>query len=188
MGIVYEAEQSHPRRTVALKVINAGVATPEMLQRFHHEAEVLARLQHPGIAQIYEAGTFDSSDSEQLSSERPYFAMELVHGEPVNSFVSKRNLGVRERLEVIAGICDAVQHAHQRGVIHRDLKPGNILVEDAVDEPTAAQDTAQPRRFGLTTAHSRRSSTSASPERPTTIARPHRSTRRTASSSARCPT
>ena len=145
MGIVYEAEQSHPRRTVALKVINAGVATPEMLQRFHHEAEVLARLQHPGIAQIYEAGTFDSSDSEQLSSERPYFAMELVHGEPVNSFVSKRNLGVRERLEVIAGICDAVQHAHQRGVIHRDLKPGNILVEDAVDEPTAAQDTARSR-------------------------------------------
>lgn len=145
MGIVYEAEQSHPRRTVALKVINAGVATPEMLQRFHHEAEVLARLQHPGIAQIYEAGTFDSSDSEQLASERPYFAMELVHGEPVTNYVSKRHLGIRERLEVIAGICDAVQHAHQRGVIHRDLKPGNILVEDAVDEAGVANDAARSR-------------------------------------------
>lgn len=152
MGIVYEAEQSHPRRTVALKVINAGVAAPEMLQRFHHEAEVLARLQHPGIAQIYEAGTFDPSDSDQLVSERPYFAMELVHGEPVTSYVSKRNLGIRDRLEVIAGICDAVQHAHQRGVIHRDLKPGNILVEDDCDSDTS-DDPSRSRTGSLSRLH-----------------------------------
>jgi serine/threonine protein kinase len=139
MGIVYEAEQTPPRRIVALKVINAGVATPEMLRRFHHEAEVLARLQHPGIAQIYEAGTFDSSDAKQITGERPYFAMELVHGEPVTTYASRRGLSIRERLEVIAGICDAVQHAHQRGVIHRDLKPGNILVEDQSADSTGSR-------------------------------------------------
>src|SRR5690606_28972824 len=74
MGIVYEAEQHHPRRTVALKVTNAGVATPEMIERFHHEAEVLARLHHPGIAQIYEAGTFESHRNGG-NTEQPYFAM-----------------------------------------------------------------------------------------------------------------
>ena len=137
MGIVYEAEQHHPRRTVALKVINAGVATPEMIERFHHEAEVLARLHHPGIAQIYEAGTFESHRNGG-NTEQPYFAMELVRGEPVNAYVNSRSLPIRERLELIAGICDAVQHAHQRGVIHRDLKPGNILVEDGLDDTTIA--------------------------------------------------
>jgi len=129
MGIVYEAEQSSPRRTVALKVINSGVATPEMVKRFQHEAEVLARLQHPGIAQIYEAGAFESEEFGS-DGERPYFAMELVRGEPVTAYTRNHRLSIRQRLELVADICDAVQHAHQRGVIHRDLKPGNILVEN----------------------------------------------------------
>lgn len=141
MGIVYEAEQSHPRRTVALKVINAGVATPEMIQRFHHEAEVLARLQHPGIAQIYEAGTFEAGGQDGAAGERPYFAMELVRGEPVTAYSLQHELSIRQRIELIADICDAVQHAHQRGVIHRDLKPGNILVEHH-DESTTSQSAA----------------------------------------------
>ncbi len=123
MGVVYVAQQEHPQREVALKVISAGVTTPTLLERFRHEAEVLGRLQHPGIAQIYEAGTADTGHGPQ-----PYFAMELVHGQSLTQFVSAHKLGTRARLDLAARICDAVHHAHQKGIIHRDLKPGNILV------------------------------------------------------------
>ncbi len=125
MGIVYEAQQSNPRRTVALKVLNPGVASAGALRRFEHEAQVLGRLQHPGIAQILEAGTFDSGAGAQ-----PFFAMELVRGEPLLAYAERRSLDVRQRLELVARTCDAVEHAHQRGIIHRDLKPTNILVTD----------------------------------------------------------
>ncbi len=125
MGIVYVAEQERPRRTVALKLIRRGLATASMLRRFEREADVLGRLQHPGIAQIYEAGVADAGDGPQ-----PFIAMEMVRGRPLIGYAEANALGTRERLELVARVCDAVQHAHQRGVIHRDLKPANILVTD----------------------------------------------------------
>ncbi len=126
MGVVYLAEQESPHRTVALKVIRAGLTSTRMLRRFEHEAEVLARLHHPGIAQIYEAGTADTGLGVQ-----PFFAMEYIQGPSLTSYVQSANLGVRERLQLIQQVCDAVQHAHQNGVIHRDLKPGNIVVDES---------------------------------------------------------
>ena len=124
MGTVYEAEQESPRRKVALKVVALGLRSPRVLQRFHLEAELLARLQHPGIAQIFEAGTFTEGEIE-----RPYIAMELIDGVPLTTYVENNDLSVRQRLELMAEICDAVHHAHQKSVIHRDLKPTNILVD-----------------------------------------------------------
>src|SRR5262245_33075795 len=124
MGAVYEAEQDQPRRTVALKVIKPGLANPEMLRRFSQESQALGRLQHPGIAQIYEAGTADTGYGPQ-----PYFAMEFIRGENLRDYAESHHLNTRQRLEMMMKICDAVHHAHQRGLIHRDLKPGNILVD-----------------------------------------------------------
>lgn len=121
MGAVYQAEQDSPRRTVALKILRPGAASTDALRRFRRETQVLARLQHPGIAQIFDAGAADTGAGLQ-----PYFAMELVEGEPLS--MAGRRLMPRARLELFAYVCDAVQHAHDRGVIHRDLKPVNILV------------------------------------------------------------
>jgi tetratricopeptide (TPR) repeat protein len=126
MGSVYEAEQEKPRRTVALKVIKPGVVSSQALRRFELESQVLGMLQHPGIARIYEAGTADSGQGLQ-----PFFAMELVRGRNLLEHAAARGLGMRDRLELVARVCDAVQHAHQKGVIHRDLKPINILVDES---------------------------------------------------------
>jgi len=131
MGVVFEAEQDHPRRTIALKVIRPGIASEQLLRRFKHEAQVLGCLQHPGIAQVYEAGMAEVETENGLAVEQPFFAMEYVRGEPLNELVGQRDLGTRRRLELFATICDAVQHAHQKGVIHRDLKPANILIDEA---------------------------------------------------------
>jgi tetratricopeptide (TPR) repeat protein len=125
MGVVYEAQQDEPRRVVALKVIRPGVASTDVLRRFRQESQALGRLQHSGIAQIYEAGSADTAYGPQ-----PYFAMELVAGEPLTAYASRRGLSIRQRLELMIRICEAVNHAHQRGLIHRDLKPGNILVTE----------------------------------------------------------
>ncbi|MFZ0589259.1 MAG: serine/threonine-protein kinase, partial [Bryobacteraceae bacterium] len=125
MGVVYEAEQERPQRTVALKVIKSGLADPKLIRRFEQEALALGRLQHPGIAQVYEAGTAESGFGPQ-----PYFAMEFIRGQPLLEYANAHQLNARERLELIAKICEAVHHAHQRGIIHRDLKPGNILVDE----------------------------------------------------------
>lgn len=125
MGVVYEAEQDEPRRIVALKVIRLGLATPDRLRRFKQETEALGRLQHPGIAQIYESNTADTGSGRQ-----PYFAMELIRGSPLGRYVEAHQLNARQKLVLIGKICDAVHHAHQRGLIHRDLKPGNILVDE----------------------------------------------------------
>lgn len=129
MGIVYLAESERPRRRVALKVIRAEAASPSVLRRFEHESQVLALLQHPGIAQVYEAGVAHA-DGGGLRGRQPYFAMELVDGLPLTEFAAQHNLETRARLGLMARVCDAVQHAHLKGVVHRDLKPGNILVVD----------------------------------------------------------
>ena len=126
MGAVYEAEQDRPRRSVALKVIKAAWASPELLRRFEQEAQALGRLHHPGIAQIYEAGSADAGSGAQ-----PFFAMELIHGKPLVEYANGHKRNTRQRLELMIQVCDGVQHAHQRGIIHRDLKPGNILVDES---------------------------------------------------------
>jgi tetratricopeptide (TPR) repeat protein/predicted Ser/Thr protein kinase len=125
MGVVYEAEQERPRRRVALKLIRAGRMNAGMLRRFAYEADVLGRLEHPGIARIYHAGVINTPEGRQ-----PYFAMELVHGVPLNHWVEQHKPATRQRLELLAAIGDAVNHAHTKGVIHRDLKPSNIAVTD----------------------------------------------------------
>ena len=126
MGTVYEAEREHPRRTVALKVIKPGWASTELLRRFEQESRALGRLQHAGIAQIYEAATADDGFGPQ-----PYFAMEFIRGDSLHAYVATHHLDTRQRLELMVKVCDAVQHAHLRGIIHRDLKPSNILVDES---------------------------------------------------------
>ncbi|PWU10955.1 MAG: hypothetical protein C5B51_03515 [Terriglobia bacterium] len=125
MGIVYEAEQQHPRRIVALKIIKPGLTSSELLRRFEQESQALGRLQHPGIAQIYEAGTEDTGFGPQ-----PYFAMEFIRGLSLIQYADAEHLNAGQRLELMAKVAEAVDHAHQRGLIHRDLKPGNILVDE----------------------------------------------------------
>ncbi|MGB0717320.1 MAG: tetratricopeptide repeat protein, partial [Phycisphaerae bacterium] len=125
MGEVYEAEQESPRRRVALKIIRSGQLSPKLVRRFENEAYVLGKLQHPGIAHIYESGMVRHEGRDQ-----PFFAMEFIDGVRITSYADERRLGLRQRLALFAHVCDAVQHAHQKGVIHRDLKPGNILVVD----------------------------------------------------------
>ncbi|HEY2415574.1 MAG TPA: bifunctional serine/threonine-protein kinase/formylglycine-generating enzyme family protein [Pirellulaceae bacterium] len=122
MGIVYEAEQDNPRRTVALKVIRPGLLSQSLVQRFAQEANILGRLHHVGIAEVYEAGLAEDG--------RPYFAMEYVSGTRIDEYVKSRVSDARARLNQFARVCDAVQHAHERGIVHRDLKPTNIIVDD----------------------------------------------------------
>ncbi|MBC8201448.1 MAG: serine/threonine protein kinase, partial [Planctomycetes bacterium] len=131
MGIVYLAEQSKPvKRRVALKVIKAGMDTKQVIARFEAERQALAIMNHAGIAQVYEAGATEEG--------RPYFVLEFVKGMPITEACDEHKLDTEQRLELLAKVCDAVQHAHQKGIIHRDLKPNNILVslgEDDVLEP-----------------------------------------------------
>ncbi len=129
MGTVYKAEQLHPRREVALKVIRAGMASRQMLRRFELEAETLAQLRHPGIAQIFASGRFAACGLSGQTAEQPYFAMEFIAGKPLDEFAVGRD--EKEKLELVAQVADAIAHAHQRGVVHRDLKPGNILVDSS---------------------------------------------------------
>jgi serine/threonine protein kinase/formylglycine-generating enzyme required for sulfatase activity len=122
MGLVYEAEQDNPRRRVALKVIRPSLVSPGVFERFSQEAQILGRLHHPGIAQIFEAGLAEDG--------RPFYAMEFIDGIPLDGFVRHDLPHRAARLELVARVCEAVQHAHDHGIIHRDLKPGNILIDD----------------------------------------------------------
>lgn len=122
MGVVFDAEQLHPRRPVALKVIRGAWLDDERTRRlFHREAEVLARLQHPGIAAIFDAG--------ETKEGAPYFVMERVVGQPLDVWAEGR--GLDDKLRAVVQTARAVQHAHDKGVIHRDLKPSNVLVNGA---------------------------------------------------------
>lgn len=123
MGVVYEAEQQDPRRKVALKVHHGVAADEYHLKLFRREIQTLARLEHPDIATIFEAG--------QTAAGQHFFTMELVHGRPLNVYLRDAALAWRDRLALFLRICAAVNYAHQRGVIHRDLKPSNILVDAA---------------------------------------------------------
>jgi serine/threonine protein kinase len=141
MGVVYLAEQDQPRRFVAVKVIRTGLMSRELSRRFEFEAEVLGQLHHPGIAHIYEFGTADSDGGQQS-----FFAMEYVEGLTLDQYVREHQLDTRERLKLMTLICDAIQHAHQKGVIHRDLKPGNILVRDEATERRSDEGRTQRER------------------------------------------
>jgi serine/threonine-protein kinase len=126
MGIVYMAEQLHPvRRKVAMKVIKPGVDTRQVIARFEAERQTLAIMDHPNIARVLDAGTTDLG--------RPYFVMELVKGVPITKYCDEHHLPVRERLELLLPVCQAIQHAHQKGIIHRDIKPTNVLVAEYDD-------------------------------------------------------
>ena len=124
MGVVYLAEQEHPQRRVALKLLRREVASREAAARFRREIEVLGRLEHPGIARIFEAGV-ETVDGAEL----PWFAMEFVEGRPLAEHARREQLGAPERVRLMAEVCDAVEAAHRAGVVHRDLKPDNVLVE-----------------------------------------------------------
>jgi len=128
MGSVWLASQDEPiRRQVAIKVLKTGLDADEFGVRFASERRALERMEHPGIARIFDAGT--------TADGRPWFAMERVRGAALTRFCDEQQLSVTERLELFLRVCDAVQYAHQRGIIHRDLKPSNILVSSAGSSP-----------------------------------------------------
>ncbi len=128
MGVVYMAEQEHPvRRKVALKIIKPGMDSAQVVARFEAERQALAVMDHTHIARVFDAGTTETG--------RPYFVMELVHGVPITKFCDDAQLTPRERLELFVPVCQAIQHAHQKGIIHRDIKPSNVLVTMYDDRP-----------------------------------------------------
>jgi serine/threonine protein kinase len=121
MGVVYMAVQKEPiKRKVALKIIKPGMDTREVIARFEAERQALALMDHPCIAKVLEGGSTESG--------RPYFVMELVEGTKITEYCDECRSTTRQRLELFIQVCQAVQHAHQKGVIHRDIKPSNILV------------------------------------------------------------
>jgi len=130
MGTVYLAEQTAPiRRLVALKVVKLGMDTSQVLARFNYERQSVALMDHPHIARVYDAGA--------TAKGRPFFVMEYVDGIPITRYCDQHRLNTEERLRLFLPVCEAVQHAHQKGVIHRDLKPFNVLVTEADGHPIA---------------------------------------------------
>ncbi|MCI0356889.1 MAG: serine/threonine protein kinase, partial [Planctomycetaceae bacterium] len=153
-GVVYMAEQTEPvRRRVALKVIKPGMDTRQVIARFEAERQALAVMDHPNIAKVLDAGEVRSAEfglrsEEDLASAtphsalriphsagRPYFVMELVRGTPITHYCDENSLSIRERLALFGSVCQAIQHAHTKGIIHRDIKPTNVLVTRQDGEP-----------------------------------------------------
>ncbi len=129
MGSVWCARQTEPvKRAVAVKLIKAGMDSRQVLARFEAERQALALMDHPNIAKVLDGG---------LHEGRPYFVMELVKGVPITEYCDARRLTPRERLELFVPVCQAIQHAHQKGIIHRDIKPSNVLVALYDDRPVA---------------------------------------------------
>src|SRR5215213_3464019 len=121
MGTVWMAQQTEPvKRVVAVKLIKAGMDSRQVIARFEAERQALALMDHPNIARVLDAGT--------TGAGRPYFVMDLVKGQPITRYCDERHLTPRQRLELFVPVCAAVQHAHQKGVIHRDLEPSNVLI------------------------------------------------------------
>src|SRR5665213_1022031 len=122
-GVVHMAEQEEPvRRRVALKIIKLGMDTKSVIARFEAERQALALMDHPNIAKVFDAGATDTG--------RPYFVMELVRGIKITDYCDRQKLSVRQRLDLFIQVCQAIQHAHQKGIIHRDIKPSNVLVTE----------------------------------------------------------
>src|SRR5258705_11688193 len=125
-GVVFVAEQEEPvRRRVALKVVKPGMDTKSVMARFAAERQALALMDHPNIAHVFDAGASESG--------RPYFVMELVDGGKITDYCDRHSLPTNARLDLFAQVCDAIQHAHQKGIIHRDIKPSNVLVTTGPD-------------------------------------------------------
>ncbi len=133
MGAVWVAEQTEPvKRRVALKVIKPGMDSAQVLRRFEAERQALALMDHSHIAKVFDAGTTETG--------RPYFVMELIKGVPITKYCDELHLPIRERLALFVPVCQALQHAHQKGIIHRDIKPSNVLVCMQDGKPVAAAD------------------------------------------------
>jgi eukaryotic-like serine/threonine-protein kinase len=128
MGSVWLAQQDEPvQRLLALKIIKAGMDTAEVIARFEAERQALARMNHPNIARVFDAGATDQG--------RPFFVMELVNGLPITRYCDEQKVATEKRLELFCTVCHAIQHAHQKGIIHRDIKPSNVLVSEIDGEP-----------------------------------------------------
>jgi serine/threonine protein kinase len=128
MGVVFKAEQKHPiQRLVAIKIIKPGMDSRQVIARFAAERQALAVMDHSNIARVLDAGTTESG--------RPYFVMDLVEGLPVTEYCDREHLSMRERLKLMTAVCQAVQHAHQKGIIHRDIKPTNVLIVEDDGKP-----------------------------------------------------
>ena len=161
-GVVYMAEQEEPvRRRVALKVIKLGMDTKNVIARFEAERQALALMEHPHIAKVFDGGATESG--------RPYFVMELVRGIRITDYCDQANLTTKERLDLFIKVCQAIQHAHQKGIIHRDIKPSNILVtlHDGVPVPKVIDFGIAKATEGRLTTPSIRSCTSSSAPRLT---------------------
>src|SRR5208282_1207581 len=128
MGTVFMAQQAEPvKRVVAVKIVKPGMDSKAVLTRFEAERQVLAIMDHPNIAHVFDAGCTESG--------RPFFVMELVKGIPITEYCDQQRLTPRQRLELFVPVCEAIQHAHQKGVIHRDIKPSNVLVASYDGQP-----------------------------------------------------